>query len=175
MCGGTIFHLPTHMAREGLSPLVRGNRRRSARANRTMRSIPACAGEPRPAPPFRTPGTVYPRLCGGTLTRPSCPMAPSGLSPLVRGNPAQAVVGADGLGSIPACAGEPAWRRPRACPRAVYPRLCGGTGAGLARFSTPNGLSPLVRGNRFKQGTGTLLQGSIPACAGEPLAPVGLP
>ena len=121
-----------------------------------LRSIPACAGEPRSlevklqwgarglSPRVRGNQhnhevlwairllAVYPRVCGGTVphTNPLCSM-------LQR--------------SIPACAGEPLldtgignigrdW---------VYPRVCGGTSISLAIA-----LPVLIR--------------SIPACAGEP-------
>ena len=56
------------------------------------------------------------------------------------------------MGSIPACAGEPAqeFQRVAVIDHRVYPRVCGGTGspATLAAISGP--------------------LGSIPACAGEP-------
>ena len=50
----------------------------------------------------------------------------------------------------------------------VYPRVCGGTRwySGTAR--TSRGLSPRVRGNHVNGHAGQSLQGSIPACAGEP-------
>ncbi len=47
VCGGTTgvsFHRSGY---SGLSPRVRGNRRRCGRTKKGLRSIPACAGEPR--------------------------------------------------------------------------------------------------------------------------------
>ena len=97
-------------------------------------------------------------------------------------------VGDAGKGSIPACAGEPAWHRKRPpCP-AVYPRVCGGTlstgkrntnqrGLSPRVRGTGNevvggqccaGLSPRVRGNPHQPATGHHQPRSIPACAGEP-------
>ena len=72
--------------------------------------------------------------------------------------------------SIPACAGEPARRAAFADATAVYPRVCGGTSRSNAFAAAFAGLSPRVRGNRV--GAPQSLQGcgSIPACAGEPLA-----
>ena len=76
----------------------------------------------------------------------------------------------DGLGSIPACAGEPwllvalRWRH------RVYPRVCGGTRVVIPEDGLYEGLSPRVRGNprlTFRLCAGI---GSIPACAGEPLS-----
>ena len=51
---------------------------------------------------------LYPRVCGGTSTTAPIASAPIGLSPRVRGNLDQAVVDVILIGSIPACAGEPA-------------------------------------------------------------------
>ena len=78
-----------------------------------------------------------------------------GLSPRVRGNPPPILSGANGHGSIPACAGEP-----RCFPAAlrlptVYPRVCGGTSTHPLRSHLHPGLSP--------------------ACAGEPGTCHGLP
>ena len=50
---------------------------------------------------------VYPRVCGGTHTRPALSLAAAGLSPRVRGNPSPGVAAAFRTRSIPACAGEP--------------------------------------------------------------------
>ena len=73
-----------------------------------------------------------------------------------------------GMGSIPACAGEPG------CPELarqgykVYPRVCGGTEELLDSLGWHHGLSPRVRGNqRHKQAAAAAMR-SIPACAGEP-------
>ncbi len=70
-----------------------------------------------------------------------------GLSPRVRGNrvslpPVRAIVG-----SIPACAGEPSGRDFLSGEDRVYPRVCGGTDAGLEDKASVQGLSPRVRGN----------------------------
>ena len=73
-----------------------------------------------------------------------------------------------GLGSIPACAGEPRKRRPRWHSDRVYPRVCGGTRGGASDGGTLWGLSPRVRGNRGSATKFAIASGSIPACAGEP-------
>ena len=76
-----------------------------------------------------------------------------------------------GLGSIPACAGEPDAQQVVHGDRTVYPRVCGGT-QGLQRTNRDgNGLSPRVRGNPARAGAVFALLGSIPACAGEPASP----
>ena len=107
VCGGTVAAQSSADLGQGLSPRVRGNPagRRAWAAN--GRSIPACAGEPPDTafPPQRL--KVYPRVCGGTNFRSDVSKSPVGLSPRVRGNREIYVRRAAGMGSIPACAGEP--------------------------------------------------------------------
>ena len=91
----------------GLSPRVRGNLHQVGRALAAVRSIPACAGEPRRFPPAASWGRVYPRVCGGTTIGLRVNSRPGGLSPRVRGNPVSAVYRTALSRSIPACAGEP--------------------------------------------------------------------
>ena len=52
----------------------------------------------------------------------------------------------------------------------VYPRVCGGTQYGPIFCSSITGLSPRVRGNPSNDVNVEAFLGSIPACAGEPLA-----
>ena len=70
---------------------------------------------------------VYPRVCGGTLSRHLSDRPSSGLSPRVRGNPLLYSDGIVMVGSIPACAGEPSESPAWAGWQRVYPRVCGGT------------------------------------------------
>ena len=141
-----------------------------------MRSIPACAGEPRCA--RHPPGPQYWR-------RP-------GLSPRVRGNHEIAPLYPLTTRSIPACAGEPAAGRTCSLWTRVYPRVCGGTIGGAKSGVHSAGLSPRVRGNphawrrppgpprsipRVRGNLGhkaglTAGLRSIPACAGEPAVEV---
>ena len=89
------------------------------------RSIPACAGEPGIYPPTRASTEVYPRVCGGTEYSIGKVAIATGLSPRVRGNLQQQVLGEHWLGSIPACAGEPCARRSSSILVSVYPRGAG--------------------------------------------------
>ena len=52
----------------------------------------------------------------------------------------------------------------------VYPRVCGGTRTGGQTYHSGPGLSPRVRGNPYDTEAEVGALGSIPACAGEPLA-----
>ena len=146
MCGGTNQTLPSNRRGRGLSPRVRGNhlgwRRRLVDAG----SIPACAGEPDNGSRWWRPGTVYPRVCGGTDWAMWPVSRSGGLSPRVRGNRLHA--------------GERSDR--------VYPRVCGGTPPVGDESPITAGLSPRVRGNRLIQYDEDGEAISIPACAGEP-------
>ena len=93
-----------------------------------------------------------------------------GLSPRVRGNRLVLEQDVAAERSIPACAGEPAGCQLRQLPQKVYPRVCGGTGCFSFDLEQRNGLSPRVRGNRSGSDTHIGDVGSIPACAGEPVA-----
>ena len=107
MCGGTRLLLVVAVADDGLSPRVRGNPLPQRRAPEYLRSIPACAGEPRRSKHHALHLWVYPRVCGGTRRRPRRPPVCRGLSPRVRGNHSAASDRMGGIRSIPACAGEP--------------------------------------------------------------------
>jgi len=166
--GGTALVGRVGVARQGLSPLARGNPLVLHRPEPAVGSIPACAGEPQ-NPARQKPGAgVYPRLRGGTHHPRFALQSLEGLSPLARGNPQTGTSARSALGSIPACAGEPLDGGKIGKPEGVYPRLRGGTTTPVAFCSMSWGLSPLARGNRFGLPKPLFLLGSIPACAGEP-------
>ena len=148
VCGGTPRCWVTADGTVGLSPRVRGNRRRKFLAYCCAGSIPACAGEPMIGWPSAVTST--------------------GLSPRVRGNPTAILVPALASRSIPACAGEPSPISPRVPSAAVYPRVCGGTSDHTKSTASSRGLSPRVRGNPVDAFPHTTASRSIPACAGEP-------
>ena len=135
------------------------------------RSIPACAGEPRPCRGRRTAGKVYPRVCGGTSPVRFLAGVEQGLSPRVRGNRGAGLRAEVRWGSIPACAGEPVSLRETDRTWRVYPRVCGGTPSAPTAGVLAGGLSPRVRGNHTLREKGVAIVRSIPACAGEPLTP----
>ena len=149
VCGGTALPLYENVVARGLSPRVRGNLVIVKNHYASMRSIPACAGEPLRVKSTDTYTRVYPRVCGGT----SDSITPNGwfgpLSPRVRGNLARS----SGIKEVPE----------------VYPRVCGGTPAPRLKMIRQGGLSPRVRGNPIALGTKRKICRSIPACAGEPI------
>ena len=107
VCGGTSLMTFGGTCPIGLSPRVRGNRRRGYVSSTNKGSIPACAGEPCTSTPFLAHTVVYPRVCGGTSTFGQLGIPVHGLSPRVRGNPRKEYPFNLCRGSIPACAGEP--------------------------------------------------------------------
>ena len=167
-CGGTRQSCCFLRACGGLSPRVRGNLRSAGARRGRPGSIPARAGEPFPEAPINRGRWVYPRACGGTLPPRGVITRKGGLSPRVRGNHIFEAGLASYERSIPARAGEPV--RPRAVPphARVYPRACGGTCLWMEPPPTGRGLSPRVRGNRFRGFLQVCPHGSIPARAGEP-------
>ena len=152
----------------GLSPRVRGNRESLDLERKEIRSIPACAGEPLVNPLILLNAMVYPRVCGGTVIEADTTRGCVGLSPRVRGNPSPPGCKQIGLGSIPACAGEPTAVQTSIGKEQVYPRVCGGTTAEGEFVLEESGLSPRVRGNQLLDTVFHHCLRSIPACAGEP-------
>ena len=70
MCGGTTRVVTAWLCVVGLSPRVRGNLLRFIPVGFTVRSIPACAGEPHKMRTLPSIMPVYPRVCGGTPPNP---------------------------------------------------------------------------------------------------------
>ena len=175
VCGGTRKARGEADRANGLSPRVRGNRDESGKGAAGYGSIPACAGEPSPRSATAAYSSVYPRVCGGTMTVAEGQLGWTGLSPRVRGNPGRGAGGPDQAGSIPACAGEPEGGLLSSMGLKVYPRVCGGTWTATAVSIAAWGLSPRVRGNLVVRRVVNKAVRSIPACAGEPFADAAFP
>ena len=168
VCGGT--HRPESRGPRncGLSPRVRGNPPARKPRPPKLRSIPACAGEPPRCRGSPWSMWVYPRVCGGTSEPDPHHGNGYGLSPRVRGNRLDLRSWSCGVGSIPACAGEPPRHEPANQPYSVYPRVCGGTLLVRLALLGRKGLSPRVRGNLKTEWAYWTMYGSIPACVWEP-------
>ena len=147
VCGGTGGRYDYRYGGRGLSPRVRGNRRRPRQRNGQVRSIPACAGEPRRSLECVLISLVYPRVCGGTSLWSESTPVHGGLSPRVRGNLSPSPARVKPAWSIPACAGEPPAGHFLLWGVQVYPRVCGGTPHLRVGGRPQDGLSPRVRGN----------------------------
>ena len=147
--GGTGLPLALALGSAGLSPRVRGNQQQRRALVRNRRSIPACTGEPLIPGKVEKCIRVYPRVYGGTGEDAVPLIRVMGLSPRVRGNLYQHCHRHQQKRSIPACTGEPAVTPVLNLITRVYPRVYGGTEADGWVPSSPHGLSPRVRGNRF--------------------------
>ena len=174
MCGGTNAAVGEIGVAPGLSPRVRGNLIRKFHRLDNPRSIPACAGEPAGRLRLLRSLPVYPRVCGGTKHGWAVQTRRQGLSPRVRGNRRLRSPPAWRRRSIPACAGEPTGVCGDSSTPAVYPRVCGGTSCTAIMYTSARGLSPRVRGNQRKRRAIRRRSWSIPACAGEPIAGIGV-
>ena len=159
----------------GPSPRVRGSRRPGRRGRAPGRSIPACAGKPRPAGRSAPSRRVHPRVCGEAGLRHPADQRPRGPSPRVRGSHRGAAAVGPGTGSIPACAGKPSRFRRRTRERRVHPRVCGEAVTSDMPGHAGPGPSPRVRGSPAHRGPGAARGGSIPACAGKPASPTPYP
>ncbi len=137
---------------------------------RPLGSIPACAGEPCSCRSVVSGCRVHPRVCGGAQAPNYGPLDTDGPSPRVRGSRGRPRPCRPRGGSIPACAGEP-WLDARGIFRhAVHPRVCGGAQGAVYGDFNEAGPSPRVRGSHPEPCPLPGGRGSIPACAGEPVA-----
>ena len=171
VCGGAMLSVVTTFRRKGPSPRVRGSPGRSEAPAPIGGTIPACAGEPAVLVTAKLGLGDHPRVCGGAYPRRSRRMSVEGPSPRVRGSQRDRPVAAAQLGTIPACAGEPASRASRCRLRRDHPRVCGGARCRPRAILSSEGPSPRVRGSRrSKLAPGGWVR-TIPACAGEPPDP----
>ena len=150
-CGGAAAISEWERGVKGLSPRVRGSLLDEGRDGFTVGSIPAGAGEPVTSRGHRSGPRVYPRGCGGAAFPLARADLNRGLSPRVRGSPAQNVKRGRLRGSIPAGAGEPGSLIFTFASFRVYPRGCGGASATRSDGATSRGLSPRVRGSPHRQ------------------------
>ncbi len=107
VCGGASPARPMSASARGRSPRVRGSLAAHGSDDGCDGSIPACAGEPSTSARVVVTAGVDPRVCGGAYVVKTGGLFPQGRSPRVRGSHARRVAQRHGLGSIPACAGEP--------------------------------------------------------------------
>ena len=166
--GGTSAGVAWGSTFIGLSPRVRGNRIGRRTDQPTVRTIPACTGEPGPRSCRPRTGPDYPRVYGGTIDHDGEYNEGQGLSPRVRGNLFVQGLHPPPVGTIPACTGEPAAVGSALEDFGDYPRVYGGTGQAFQKSTQQGQLSPRVRGNRPTHHGITNHRRTIPACTGEP-------
>ena len=154
----------------GPSPRVRGSRPAIRPAPWSPGSIPACAGKPLPHVHAQLQVQVHPRVCGEAAWSPCARGSGSGPSPRVRGSQSPRRSMSRGRGSIPACAGKPTTTKSTSGNERVHPRVCGEAKAPQSVVPGKTGPSPRVRGSLVATLPAFALLGSIPACAGKPVA-----
>ena len=165
--GGNLADARSAFVPIGLSPRGRGKRGRPVWHYCALRSIPAWAGETLLDCACAVKRKVYPRVGGGNRTRAVWSEIGYGLSPRGRGKPYRSANKKQKAGSIPAWAGETAWRVQALPEVGVYPRVGGGNHISALTRMGVQGLSPRGRGKLLPAGTTRNRQGSIPAWAGE--------
>ena len=153
---------------DGLSPRVRGIRVAGAGNLASVRSIPACTGNPGRAGRRRARGRVYPRVYGESTPAGRSRLGGGGLSPRVRGILQAIAENGEKRWSIPACTGNPYLRHDRYCLLEVYPRVYGESIEVTIARQPATGLSPRVRGIRRARMAHRPRRRSIPACTGNP-------
>ena len=111
---------------------------------------------------------VHPRSRGATPRVSRLALSGMGPSPLTRGNRSRCRQGTRRSGSIPAHAGQPTTAATPAQVDGVHPRSRGATDRVSPYWTVGMGPSPLTRGNLEAVGAQVVLEGSIPAHAGQP-------
>jgi hypothetical protein len=168
-CGGAQEYGRNHFGQWGPSPRMRGRRLRSCCADVRRGSIPAHAGAPWTTSIEASFPGVHPRACGGAAIVELAGERAVGPSPRMRGRLCRIGARNFRIGSIPAHAGAPIWRRMLTFVARVHPRACGGAAWQYFRKQRSWGPSPRMRGRRTAAVQFDLRQGSIPAHAGAPL------
>ena len=157
----------------GLSPRVRGIHWPPEVQSTIRRSIPACTGNPLRRLSTTWPPAVYPRVYGESSHACLGRQHRRGLSPRVRGIQHRRVPGRLARGSIPACTGNPASAPDSPRRSRVYPRVYGESQHGIGGLALDDGLSPRVRGILEGAVQVGSVEGSIPACTGNPSPGLG--
>ena len=170
VCGESDSTDTATVARLGPSPRVRGIPGRAAGRALSPGSIPACAGNPRASAPEVESDWVHPRVCGESEGTDYYGGDKPGPSPRVRGIRRSTYRPSVRARSIPACAGNPLRDYiGHVLPR-VHPRVCGESRGGHHYQRHLQGPSPRVRGILLAADDQVQDEGSIPACAGNPLS-----
>ncbi len=172
--GGAEARHGVSRAHQGPSPPARGSRELIALVVELVRSIPACAGEPRCHRRAHADPRVHPRLRGGAGGTTAARRPATGPSPPARGSRDDAAEDRGRQRSIPACAGEPPARRFFLARVEVHPRLRGGAYSIMDARTEAKGPSPPARGSHRRSRLHAETVGSIPACAGEPRRHAGV-
>ncbi len=169
-CGANSGEVNGAFPDSGSSPLVRGQRCSVGPLLRLARIIPARAGPTCIIYGVSHDTPDHPRSCGANIAFPHSKPGVFGSSPLVRGQPLMRRPPDLQIRIIPARAGPTFGIRFISRWAADHPRSCGANLTYAVVYFTPNGSSPLVRGQRMHMDMSAIATRIIPARAG-PTAP----
>ena len=171
-CGANgVMFASVFAAVTGSSPRVRGKLVGGVRQGRTVRIIPASAGQTVQGVSRIGADKDHPRECGANSRINVMVRLPVGSSPRVRGKQVKGVLRAQFGRIIPASAGQTA---SRSCCRGSagdHPRECGANRALADKSVFEGGSSPRVRGKRRWRCGRLPSSRIIPASAGQTLSP----
>ena len=166
-CGANDHPTCGKVSENGSSPRVRGKPDASSRNGRSVRIIPARAGQTVALLSAANAPPDHPRACGANHSDPRSPRVHSGSSPRVRGKHVSCFTMRDCLRIIPARAGQTYVVMNTTGVDPDHPRACGANADNGQTVATRNGSSPRVRGKLARSaqvGHGVRI---IPARAGQ--------
>ena len=134
----------------GSSPHARGTHGWTGSRKRSLRFIPACAGNASVQAAIVGKVAVHPRMRGERLTEEDIEQATAGSSPHARGTRAHPALEGIGVRFIPACAGNASGISGPASTEPVHPRMRGERYARRIRSWPFGGSSPHARGTHFQ-------------------------
>ena len=167
VCGENSWTMPRDDSGRGSSPRVRGKPAQMRQQVPENRLIPACAGKTQGPAEKRGQYPAHPRVCGENANIVASFRVGSGSSPRVRGKQTPPFFLVSYTRLIPACAGKTAWCWSRSVRWSAHPRVCGENFSDIARWRSPAGSSPRVRGKRPSTPGQARQARLIPACAGK--------
>ena len=151
----------------GSSPRLRGTPPRGTRVSRTLRFIPASAGNTRPVAGWAVARTVHPRVCGEHSQLFYDFQSNNGSSPRLRGTHGFSFQDSPMMRFIPASAGNTPFGVIEVWLNAVHPRVCGEHGCTARVAPGGAGSSPRLRGTPARARTPRPRGRFIPASAGN--------
>ena len=154
---------------KGSSPRMRGTRRLQVLNAMKAGIIPAYAGNTRRGIKKRLQIGDHPRVCGEHESGLGVEHLGRGSSPRMRGTPGRFHNLRDETGIIPAYAGNTSHREKREVQTGDHPRVCGEHVLGKRSWAISEGSSPRMRGTRDNQRHRNVVEGIIPAYAGNTL------
>ncbi len=146
---------------------MRGTPRLPGAGRRTLRFIPACAGNADLMGVIDQFPSVHPRVCGERNQRANLACDHAGSSPRVRGTLTNEETRFVLLRFIPACAGNASTVVVGIVGSSVHPRVCGEREGRELAANGEVGSSPRVRGTLLRSASAWGLRRFIPACAGN--------